>query len=103
MATSATAACSPRMSPRSRRATGCTSGATASCFGWRSAASRPGQGTHAPVTTSLYAGNICSREADFPRAVVSERLSLALPLYPQMTNADQELVVQELLDAFEAA
>jgi perosamine synthetase len=60
------------------------------------------QGTHAPVTTGLYAGRYGIAEPDFPRAVVSERLSLALPLYPQMTDAEQELVVRELLDAFEA-
>jgi perosamine synthetase len=60
------------------------------------------QGTHAPVATSLYARKYGLREADFPASILSERLSLALPLYPQMTDADQELVVRELLDAFEA-
>jgi perosamine synthetase len=60
------------------------------------------QGTHAPVSTSLYRDRYGLEDADFPGAVVSERLSLALPLYPQMTDADQELVVRELLDAFEA-
>jgi perosamine synthetase len=60
------------------------------------------QGTHAPVSTSLYRNRYGLKDADFPSAVVSERLSLALPLYPQMTDADQELVVRELLDAFEA-
>jgi perosamine synthetase len=59
------------------------------------------QGTHAPVSTSLYRNRYRLEDADFPGAVVSERLSLALPLYPQMTDADQELVVRELLDAFE--
>jgi hypothetical protein len=34
--------------------------------------------------------------------VVAERLTLALPLYPDMTDDDQELVVTELLSAFEA-
>jgi dTDP-4-amino-4,6-dideoxygalactose transaminase len=56
------------------------------------------QGTHAPALTSLYAYG----EEAFPRAAVAERLSLSLPLYPDMTDADQELVVRELLDAFEA-
>jgi dTDP-4-amino-4,6-dideoxygalactose transaminase len=60
------------------------------------------QGTHAPVSTSLYRNRYGLQDGDFPGAVVSERLSLALPLYPQMTDADQELVVRELLDAFEA-
>jgi perosamine synthetase len=56
------------------------------------------QGTHAPALTGLYANG----EAAFPRAAVAERLTLALPLYPDMTDADQELVVTELLGAFEA-
>jgi perosamine synthetase len=60
------------------------------------------QGTHAPVATSLYAGKYGIAEGDFPRAIVAERLSLALPLYPDMTDAEQELVVRELTDAFEA-
>jgi dTDP-4-amino-4,6-dideoxygalactose transaminase len=60
------------------------------------------QGTHAPVSTSLYRHRYGLRDEDFPTAVVSERLTLALPLYPDMTDDDQELVVRELLDAFEA-
>jgi perosamine synthetase len=60
------------------------------------------QGTHAPVLTSLYADRYHLHEEAFPRAAVAERLSLSLPLYPDMTDADQELVVTELLDAFEA-
>jgi perosamine synthetase len=60
------------------------------------------QGTHSPVTTSLYAGRYGLAAADFSHAVVAERLSLALPLYPDMTDTDQELVIAELLEAFEA-
>jgi perosamine synthetase len=60
------------------------------------------QGTHAPVTTSLYANRYDLADAAFPNAVIAERLTLALPLFPTMTDADQELVVTELLDAFEA-
>jgi dTDP-4-amino-4,6-dideoxygalactose transaminase len=60
------------------------------------------QGTHAPVLTSLYANRYDLDEEAFPRAVVAERMTLALPLYPDMTDADQELVVTELLGAFEA-
>jgi dTDP-4-amino-4,6-dideoxygalactose transaminase len=56
------------------------------------------QGTHAPALTSLY-GN---PDEAFPQAAVAERLTLALPLYPDMTDAEQELVVTELLSAFEA-
>lgn len=59
------------------------------------------QGTHAPVSTGLYSRRYDLRDEDFPSAVVAERLSLALPLYPDMTDAEQELVVSELLGAFE--
>jgi dTDP-4-amino-4,6-dideoxygalactose transaminase len=60
------------------------------------------QGTHAPVTTGLYSRKYGLEERDFPNAVVAERLSLALPLYPDLTDAEQELVVRELREAFEA-
>ncbi len=60
------------------------------------------QGTHAPVATGLYSRKYGLEQADFPQAMVAERLSLALPLYPNMTDSEQELVVTELLDAFEA-
>jgi dTDP-4-amino-4,6-dideoxygalactose transaminase len=60
------------------------------------------QGTHAPIATGLYSRKYGLAPEDFPRAVVAERLSLALPLYPDMTDSDQELVVTELLHAFEA-
>jgi perosamine synthetase len=56
------------------------------------------QGTHAPALTSLYANG----EEAFPRSAIAERLTLVLPLYPDMTDADQELVVTELLAALEA-
>jgi dTDP-4-amino-4,6-dideoxygalactose transaminase len=59
------------------------------------------QGTHAPVCTGLYSRRYDLRDEDFPSAVIAERQSLALPLYPDMTDAEQELVVSELLRAFE--
>ena len=61
------------------------------------------QGTHAPVATGLYASRYDLDDEDFRGAVVAERLTLALPLYPDMTDAEQELVVTELLGAFEAS
>ncbi len=60
------------------------------------------QGTHAPVATGLYSHKYGLQAGDFPHAIVADRLTLALPLYPQMTDAEQELVVSELVDAFEA-
>jgi perosamine synthetase len=57
------------------------------------------QGTHAPVILGLYARKYGLRADQFPHAVLADRLTLALPLYPQMTDADQERVVEELARA----
>jgi perosamine synthetase len=59
------------------------------------------QGTAAPVTTGYYSRKYGLREEDFPAAVAAERLSVALPLYPDMTDDEQDLVVQELRTAHE--
>ena len=59
------------------------------------------QGTHAPVTTGYYSGKYGFRTEDFPAAVIAERLSIALPLYPGLANDEQDLVVEELLAAHE--
>jgi perosamine synthetase len=63
-------------------------------------ATRPG--THAPVETGYYARKYGLRPGQFPNAHLAERLSLALPLYPDMTDAEQDTVVTELRRAFEA-
>jgi perosamine synthetase len=54
------------------------------------------QGTHAPVLQSVYRKRFGTRSEMFPNAVLAEKLSLALPLYPQMTNDDQRRVVDAL-------
>ena len=59
------------------------------------------QGTHAPVTTGYYSSKYGLRPEGYPAAVVSERLSLALPLFPGMSESEQELVVERLVDAYE--
>ena len=59
------------------------------------------QGTHAPVATGYYSRKYGLREQDFPVAVMAERLSIALPLYPGMSDDEQDLVVEELLSAHE--
>lgn len=51
------------------------------------------QGTHAPVTTRYYAERYDLSPAAFPSAVIAESASLTLPLYPQLSEEDQELVV----------
>jgi perosamine synthetase len=58
------------------------------------------QGTHSPVLTGYYAGKYDLRPEQFPKSVVADRLSLALPLFPQMTEDDQTFVTAELERAF---
>jgi dTDP-4-amino-4,6-dideoxygalactose transaminase len=61
------------------------------------------QGTHAPVLTGFYRGKYGLRAESFPNAVIAERASISLPLYPQMTEDEQRRVVTELDRAFEAS
>jgi perosamine synthetase len=53
------------------------------------------QGTHAPVLTSFYASRGVRAEV-YPNAVLADRLTLALPLYPQMTEDELERVAAAL-------
>jgi len=59
------------------------------------------QGTHSPILSGFYSRRYELRPEAFPNSVIAERLSLALPLYPQMTDREQETVVSELRSAFE--
>lgn len=54
------------------------------------------QGTHAPVIQGYYARKYNLRSEQFPQAYISDRLSLALPLYPQMTEQEQFYVTETL-------
>jgi len=54
------------------------------------------QGTHAPVIQGYYAEKYGLLPEQFPNAYVADRLSLTLPLYVQMTEAEQALVVSGL-------
>jgi perosamine synthetase len=54
------------------------------------------QGTHAPVIQVYYAEKYSLRPEQFPNAYIADRLSLTLPLYVQMTEAEQALVISEL-------
>ncbi len=60
------------------------------------------QGTHAPVTVGYYANKYGLKPEQFPNAHLAELLSLALPLYPQMTQEEQDFVNSELRAAFKA-
>ncbi|MDX1523006.1 MAG: DegT/DnrJ/EryC1/StrS family aminotransferase, partial [Anaerolineae bacterium] len=57
------------------------------------------QGTHAPVILGYYAEKYGLTAEQFPNAYLADRLSLTLPLYPQMTTAEQSYVVDTLIAA----
>lgn len=54
------------------------------------------QGTHAPILLDYYSEKYALRREQFPNATLADRLTLALPLYVQMTDEDQERVVKSL-------
>lgn len=59
-------------------------------------ATRPG--THAVHLLGLYRDKYGLRPEDFPNAYLADRLTLALPLYAQMTDEEQAYVVTHLAD-----
>jgi perosamine synthetase len=59
------------------------------------------QGTHAPIIVGYYAKKYDLRPEEFPNAYLADRLSLALPLYVSMTDADQALVCESLREVFD--
>jgi dTDP-4-amino-4,6-dideoxygalactose transaminase len=58
------------------------------------------QGTHSPVLTAYYARKYGLRREQFPRSYAADRLTLALPLFPQLTDDEQSTVAAELERAF---
>jgi perosamine synthetase len=61
------------------------------------------QGTHAAALVDFYAEKYGLTPAQFPNAWIADRLTLTLPLYPQMTDDEQQFVLDELARAFEVA
>jgi dTDP-4-amino-4,6-dideoxygalactose transaminase len=59
------------------------------------------QGTHAPVIQDYYADKYGLRPEQFPNAYLADRLSLTLPLYVQMAEAEQDLVISEMRRTFQ--
>lgn len=59
------------------------------------------QGTHAAVLTRYYAEKYGLAPERFPHAVLGDRLTLTLPLFPQLSEAEQETVVSALQTAVE--
>jgi len=58
------------------------------------------QGTHAPVLTAYYAQKYDLLPEQYPNSYAADRLSLALPLFPQLTDDEQATVAGELERAF---
>jgi len=54
------------------------------------------QGTHAPFRVGYYRKKYRLKDHDFPGAYLAELLSLALPLFPQLSRAQQDRVVRAL-------
>jgi dTDP-4-amino-4,6-dideoxygalactose transaminase len=60
------------------------------------------QGTHAPVALGYYVQKYGLKPEQFHNAYIADRLTLTLPLFPQLTATEQELVcgrLSQLLDA----
>ena len=60
------------------------------------------QGTHAAVLQDVYARKYGLRPEHFPNAYFADRLTLALPLYPQLTDAEHDTVVDALTRGWQA-
>ena len=56
------------------------------------------QGTHAVHTLGYYRKKYGLREKEFPNSWIADRLSVALPLYPQMSQSDIEYVLENIKD-----
>jgi dTDP-4-amino-4,6-dideoxygalactose transaminase len=61
------------------------------------------QGTHAPVGLGYYSRKYDLRMERFPNALLADRLTLSLPLYPQLTEGEIERVVAALREAVEGS
>lgn len=57
-------------------------------------ATRPG--THAVHTLGFYRRKYGIKPQDFPNSLIADRLTIALPLYAQMTPVEQEYVLEHL-------
>jgi len=63
-------------------------------------ATRPG--THAVHMLDYFRSKYAIKHEDYPGAYLADRLTLTLPLYAQMTDTEQDYVVNELIRAIEA-
>jgi dTDP-4-amino-4,6-dideoxygalactose transaminase len=60
------------------------------------------QGTHAPIALGYYARKYGLRKEAFPNAWLADQLTIALPLYPQLSEAEQDSVVAAVLSGPDA-
>ena len=58
------------------------------------------QGTHAPIDVRYYREKYDFHPSDFPNAHLAQQLSLAIPLYAQMTEEEREHVRRSLIEAY---
>ena len=56
-------------------------------------------GTHAVHALGFYRCKYGLRSQDFPNAFLADQLTLALPLYAQMTEEEQAYVIEQLVNA----
>lgn len=54
------------------------------------------QGTHAVHTLNYYKKKYGLKDEDCLNSLAADRLSMAIPLYPQMTDEEQEYVISEI-------
>jgi perosamine synthetase len=54
------------------------------------------QGTHAVTTLGYYQNKYGIKDHDYPQALLADHYSITLPLYAQMTDAEQDYVVENL-------
>jgi dTDP-4-amino-4,6-dideoxygalactose transaminase len=57
------------------------------------------QGTHAAALQGYYARKYDLRPEGFPRTAAAEALTVSLPLFPQLTDAEQDVVVERIAAA----
>ncbi len=58
------------------------------------------QGTHAVTLQDYYRKKYAIQANDYPNANIADKLTIALPLYPQLTEEDQQYVVENLKRGF---
>jgi len=58
------------------------------------------QGTHAVTLQDYYQERYNIDDNDYPNANIADKLTIALPLYPQITKEDQQYVVENIKRGF---